>query len=119
MLGLSFRLCPAISGWGSWCARLGLGSAVTPPLLAGVWGVGAWLRVLVALRFSWLLLVVCVCGFGVSCTPPFLVWVLGCVVSCVRPVPFPPPSAEAACGVGLRGSCRCGVLSPPFLFSSG
>ena len=37
-----------------------------------------------------------------SCTPPFLVWVLGCVASCLRPVRFPPPSG--------------GVCLPPSFF---
>ena len=34
--GHEFWLCPALPGWGSWCVRLVLGSAVTPPFLPGV-----------------------------------------------------------------------------------
>ena len=67
----------------------------------------AWLRVLAALRLSWLGLVVCVCGFGVFC---------------LLRVPRLCPSCGAACGVGLCGGCRGWGLSPPvplFFFFSG
>ena len=65
MLGLEFQLRLATPCWGIWlcvcsCAR----SACTPPLLAGVCGVGvcAWARVLAALRHSWLRCwAVCIC----------------------------------------------------------
>ena len=92
MFGLGFRLCPAISGWGSWCARLGLGSAVTPPLLAGVYGVCAWIRVLAALRHSWLGFVVCVCGFGFLLHPAFSGWGVGAcgLLRAPRPCPATP-----------------------------
>ena len=108
VLGLGFRLRPASPGWGVGvcvcsCAR----SACTPPLLAGVCGVGvcAWARVSAAPRHSWLgcwgvcafLCALrlypatlgwgvrrgCVClGSGFGCAPPLLAGVLGCV--CVR-----------------------------------
>ena len=57
VLGLRSRLCPATPGWNvgvlvCFCVR----SACTPPLLAGVCGVGvcAWARVSAAPRYSWL-----------------------------------------------------------------
>ena len=86
----------------------------TPPLLAGVCGVGVcvWARVSAAPRHSWLscwavcVLVCalrlhpatpgwgvrcgCVClGFGFGCAPPLLAGVLGCVCAPVRAPPAP------------------------------
>ena len=55
--GLGIRLRPATPGWGEGvCVCLCARSACTPPLLAGVCGVGvcAWARVSAAPRHSWL-----------------------------------------------------------------
>ena len=103
LLGLWFRLHPATPGWGVGvcvcsCAR----SACTPPILAGMCGVGvcAWALVSAAPRHSWLgcrdvwVFVCalclypatpswgvrrgCVClGWGCGCAPPLLAGVLG------------------------------------------
>ena len=118
-------------------------SACTPPLLAGMCGVGvcAAARVPAARRQSWpggwavcvfmcmLCLypaipgrVMCVCGFGFRSHSAFLlVWVLGRVASCVRRTCFPPPSGGAVRGVGVCGSCCGWGLSPtlPLFFLPG
>ena len=52
-----------------WCLCLGLGSAVTPPFLAGVQGVCAWARVSALPRHFWLGLVVRALGFGFGGNP--------------------------------------------------
>ena len=109
VLGLGFQLRPATPGRGvGVCVCLCVRSACTPPLLAGVCGVGvcAWTRVSAAPRHSWqgcwgvCVLVCalrlypatpgrgvrcgCVClGLGFGCAPPLLVEVLGCVCACV------------------------------------
>ena len=110
VFGLGFQLCPATPGWAvgvcvCWCGR----SACTPPLLAGVCGVGVcvWARVSAAPSHSWLgcwgvcvlvcvLLLYpaspswgvrlgCVClGSGFGCGPPLLAGMLGCVCARVR-----------------------------------
>ena len=110
VLGLGFGLRPATPGWGVGvcvcsCAR----SVCSPPLLAGVCGVGvcAWAQVSAAPRDSWLgCLGVCVfvcplllypatpgwgvrrgcfcLGSGFGCAPPLLAGVFGCVCVCVR-----------------------------------
>ena len=109
-LGSGFRLRPATAGWGvGVCACLCALSACTPPLLAGVCGVGvcAWAR-----------------GFG--CAPPLLAGVSGCVCACVRAHLVPRHSwlGFVVCGFGVawhpslcRGSLRvvraarvCGTL---------
>ena len=57
VLGLGFLLRPATPGWGSrLCVRLCARFSCTPPLLAGLCGVGvcAWVRVSAASRHSWL-----------------------------------------------------------------
>ena len=112
VLGLWFWLRPATGGLGVVvCVPLCARSACTPPLLAGVCGVGgcAWVQVSAAPRQSspgrWgLCLLVCalrlyratpgwgvsvrfgcVCfGSGFGCAPPLLAGVLGCVCACVR-----------------------------------
>ena len=126
VLGLRFRLRPATPGWGvgvcvCWCAR----SACTPPLLAGVCGVGVcvWARVSAAPRHSWLgcwgvCVLVCAlrlypatpgwgvrCGFvclgsGFGCAPPPLAGVLGCACLCACS-PCTPPLLAGVCGVGV------------------
>ena len=98
VFGLGFRLRPATPGWGvGLCLCSCACPPCTPPLLAGVCGLGvcAWARVLAAPRHSWLgcwavcVLVCalrlhpatpgwgarcgCVClGLGFSCAPPLL-----------------------------------------------
>ena len=110
VFGLGFRLRPATPGWGvRVCVCLCARSACTPPLLAGVCGMGvcAWARVSAAPRHSWLgcrglcVLVCalrllpatlgwgvrcgCVClGSGFGCAPPLLAGVLGFVCAGVR-----------------------------------
>ena len=106
------------------CAR----SACTPPLLAGVCGVGvcAWARVLAAPCPSWLgcwgvCVFVCalclypatpgwgvrcgsVClGSGFGCAPPLPAWVSGCVCAHVRPplVPRHSTLAFVVCGFDI------------------
>ena len=115
VLGLGFRLRPVTPGWGvgvgvCLCERY----ARTPPLLAGVCGVGVcvWVGVSAVPRHSWLgcrgvPLFVCVlrlypatpdwgvrCGCvclspGLGCDPPLLAASLGCMCFCVRAPPVP------------------------------
>ena len=122
VLGLGFWLRPATPGWGVWlcvcsCARF----ACTPPLLAGVRGVGVCVlaRVSAAPRHSWLgywavcvLVCVlrlhqatpgrgarcgCVClGSGFGCAPPLLAGVLGCVCAGVG-APLAPCDSWLGC----------------------
>ena len=81
VLGLGFWLRPTAPSWGvgirvCLCAR----SACTPPLLAGVCGVGvtAWAQVSAAPRHSWLGCGGCVCLCARSaCTAPLLAGVCG------------------------------------------
>ena len=140
VLGLGFRLRPATPGWGVGvcvcsCAR----SACTPPLLAGVCGVGvcalAWVSS--APSHSWLGCwgvcvfvcplrlypatpgwgVWCGCvplGSGFSCAPPLLAGVLGCV--CARvPAPYVPRHFWLGCAAWV---CVLGPgldCAPPLL----
>ena len=136
VLGLGFWLHPATPGRGvGVCACLCARSACTPPLLAGVCGVGvcAWARVSVAPRHSllgcWGVCVFvcafrlyhaprgsvvrcgCVCwGSGLGCAPPVLAGVLGCVCGCVR-APLVPRHSWHGCAawvfvLGLRFRLR-------------
>ena len=112
VLWIRFRLRPATPGWGVgvWvcsCAR----SACTPPLLAGVCGVGvcalAWVSA--APRHSWLgCWGVCVFVCRFACTPPFLAGVCGAL----RLYPDTP-------GWGVQRGCVCFGLgfgcAPPLL----
>ena len=124
VVGLGFRLRPATSGWGvGVCVCLCARSACTPPLLAGVCGVGvcAWARVSAAPRHSWLgcwgLCVFvcaprlysatpgwgvrcgCVClGSGLGCALPLLARLLGHVCACV-PAPLVPRHSWLGCTV--------------------
>ena len=110
VLGLGFWLCTATPRWGvGMCVCLCARSSGTPPLRAGVCGVGvcAWARVSAAPRHSWpvcrgVCVFVCallrypaipgwhvrcgcVClGSGFSCAPPLLAGVLGLFSVCVR-----------------------------------
>ena len=141
VVGFGFLLRPATSGWGDeLCVCLCACSACTPPLLAGLCGVGvcAWARVPAAPHHSWLgcwvvcVLVCalrvhsatpgwgvrcgCVCfGSGFGCTPPLLAGALGCVcvlVFVLRSYPGTP-------GCGVRCGCvRLGSglgCAPPHL----
>ena len=120
--GLGVWLCPATPGRAAWvCLRLCGRSACTPPLLAGVCGVGVRVgaRVPAAPRNSWLgLLGVCVLvcelllypatpswavrcgcvclGWGSGCAPPLLAGLLGCVCVCVR-APLVPRHSWLGC----------------------
>ena len=124
VLGFRFRLRPATPGWGvGVCVCLCARSACTPPLLAGVCGVGvcASARVSAAPRHSWLgcwavcVLVYalclhpttpgwgvrcrCVClGSGFGCSPPLLAGLLGCVCARVRAPLAPSTPGNARCG---------------------
>ena len=136
VLGLGFRLRPATPSWDvGVCVCLCAGSAFTPPLLAGVCGVGgsAWAGVSAAPRHSWLggwgvCLFVCahcvypaspgwcvrcggVClGSVFGCALPLLAGVLGCVCVCVRALLVPRHSwrgcAVWVCVLGLRFRLR-------------
>ena len=126
------RLHPATPGWGvRVCVCLCACSACTPPLLAGVCGVGvcAWALISASPRHSWLgcwglcLLVrvlrlrpatpgwgvrrQCVClGSGFECALHLLAGVVGCVCAGVRA-----PLVPASPGWGVR--CE-GVFGPGF-----
>ena len=136
VLGLGFRLRPTTAGRGvGVCVCLCACSACTPPLLAGLCGVGvcAWARDSAAPRHSWpgcwgvCVLVCalrlypaipgwgvrcrCVClGSGFVCAPPLLARVLGCVCACVRSPLVPRHSwlgcAVWVCVLGLRFRLR-------------
>ena len=143
VLGLGLERRPATPGWGvGACVCLCARPACTPPLLAGVCGVGvcAWAQVWAAPRYSWLGRwgvcvfvrmsclypaipggVVCVCvGLSFVCSPVFSwlgcwgAWPLVCAASVSRHLP-----GGAACGVGVCGSCRGWGLPPPLPFFSG
>ena len=82
VLGLGSRLCPATSGWAvGVCVCSCVRSACTPPLLAGVCGVGvcAWARVSDAPRYSWqgCAVWVCVLGLGFWVRPATPGWGVG------------------------------------------
>ena len=139
VLGLGFRLRPATPGWGNGvCVCLRARSACTPPLLAGVCGVGvcAWDRVSAAPRHSWLGcwgVCVFVCALRLYPASSWLgcaVWlrVLGpgfrlrtatpgwgvcmCVCLCARSSSTPPLLA-GVCGVGVRVWAR--IVAAPRL----
>ena len=124
VVGLGSQLRPATPGLGvGVCVCLRARSACTPPLLAGVCGVGlcAWARVSAAPRHSWLrcwgLCVFvcalclypatpgwgvrcgCVClGSGFGCAPPLLAGMLGPVCACVA-APLVPRHSWLGCAV--------------------
>ena len=61
-----------------WGARVsGLGFAVTPPILAGVYSVCVWVRVLSLPRRSWLEFVVCRSWYGLCVHPAYQRWAVG------------------------------------------
>ena len=126
VLRLWFWLRPATPGWGvGVCVCLCAPSACTPPLLAGVCGVGVcvWARIVAAPRLSWLLcwgervcvraplvarhswlgcaVWVCVRGLGFRLCPASHGW--GgrvCVCLCARPC-CTPPLLAGVCGDGV------------------
>ena len=103
VLGFGFRLRPDTPGWGvGACVCLCACSACTPPLLAGVCGVGvcAWGRVSAAPRHSWLGCAVWVCVFGLEIRlhPATLGWGRGVCVSGVR-APLVPRHSCLGCAV--------------------
>ena len=126
VFGLGFRLRPATPGWGvRVCVCLCAYLVCTPPLLAGLCGVGvcAWARVLAAPPRGWLGCWVvcvfvcalllhrasagsdvrsgCVClGLRFGCAPPLLAGVLGCVCFCARS-PLVPRHSWLECEVCL------------------
>ena len=135
--GSGFQLRPASPGWAvGVCVCLCACSACTPPLLAGVCGVGvcAWARVLAAPRHSWLgCWGVCVLvfalrlypaipGWGVRrvcvffwlgfqlrpATPGWGFWVCVCWCACSS---CTPPLLAGVCVVGV--CARALVLAPP------
>ena len=138
VLGLGFRLRLATPGWGvGLCVCLLAPPACTPPLLAGVCGVGvcASARVAAAPRHSWLgcwgvcvfvgapclypatpgwgVRRGCVCfGSGLGCAPPLLAGVLGCVCVCGRPA-CNPPLLAGVCDVGVCARARISAAPRP------
>ena len=136
VLGLGFRLRPATPGWGvGVCVCLCVRSACTPPLLAGLCGVGlcVWAWVLAVPRHSWLgcwgvcVLVCalrlypatpgwgvrcgCVClGWNFGCAPPLLAEVLGCACLCARSA-CTLPLLAGSCGGGLCAWARVSAAS--------
>ena len=130
---LWLRLRPATPGWGvGVCVCLCARSASTPPLLAGLCGLGVcvWALVSAASRHSWLgsLGCVCVCEHASFCTLPLLAvvvsvsvcllglgfrlrpstpgWGVGvCVCLCVRSA-CTLPLLAAVCGVGVCAWAR-------------
>ena len=72
-----------------WCLCLGLGFAVTPPILAGVLGGCAWVRALVSPLHSWLGFVVCAVGLGLWLAPRHSWLGFWGVRGCVRAPPVP------------------------------
>ena len=86
VVGFGFRLRPATPGWGvGVCVCLCACSACTPPLLAGVCGVGvcAPARVSVAPRHSWLgCWVVCVLVCAARLHPATPGWGVRCGCAC-------------------------------------
>ena len=120
----ALRLYPATPGWGvlRGCVCLGSGlgfappflagvlrcaclcarSACTPPLQAGVCGVGVcpWARVSAVSRHSWLGCAVCLCvlGLGFRLRPTTPGWAVGvCVCLCVCSACTPPLLAGVCC----------------------
>ena len=94
-----------------WRLCLGLGFAVTPPSLAGVWGVDVCARASPAPCQSWLGYAVWVCVFGFGFwLHPAIPWI-GCwgVCVCVRAPPVPLQS-WLGCAVRLLG---CGFWLHP------
>ena len=127
-LGSGFSCVLPLLAWVLGCLRIFRArSSCTPPLLAGMCGVGvcAWAWASAAPRDSWLgcwgacvcvcplrlwpatpgwgVWCVCVClGWGFSCALPLLAGVLGCV--CVR---VPTPLVPRHSWLGCLGLCVC------------
>ena len=114
VFGFGFPLHPAIPCWRvgvcvCWCAR----SACTPPLLAGVCGVGVgvWAPVSAAPRHSWLGCAawVCVFGLGLWLRPASPGWGCGLCVCWCACSPCTPPLLAGVCGVGMGAWARVSV----------
>ena len=108
-LGISFGwvtcMARAASGPGLWTLGFlllcGACVSVTPPLLAGIFGVCVWIRVLVSPHHSWLGFVVCAVGLGLwlrFATPGWGVG--GCLCLWARSA-CTPPLLAGVCGVGV------------------
>ena len=85
-----------------WCLCLGFGFSVTPPLLAGVSGVCAWVRLLVSPHHSWLGFVVRAVGLGFWLAPRHFWLGFWGVFGCVRAPPVPRHSWR-----GVQRGCVC------------
>ena len=118
VFGLGFRLRAATPCWGvgvcvCWCAY----SSCTPPLLAGVCGLGvcAWTRVSAAPRHSWLgcwAMCVLVCALRLHPATPD--W--GAVWACVFGLGFRLRPATPGWGFGVCVCwCACCSCTPPLL----
>ena len=109
VIRLGFWLRPATPGRAvGVCVCFCAPSACTPPLLAGVCGVGAcvWARVSAAPRHSWPGFWVCICLCAhPACTPPFLVGVCGVCV-CMLGLGFRLRPASPGWCVGVS-VCLC------------
>ena len=133
-LDFGVGLRPAIAGWGFGAHVVVCALRLTPPLLAGVCGVGvcAWALSSVAPRQSWLGCLgacvfvcvprlypatpgsgvrsgcLCLCS-GCGCAPPLLAGVLGSVCVCVRPSRVLPLLA-GVCGVRVCVRARVSAV---------
>ena len=88
MLGLGFRLRPAISGWGAELFVLVCALRLYPANPG--WGVRCG----------------CMClGSGLGCAPPYLSGVFGCVCLCARSACIP-PNLAGVCGEGVCAWAR-------------
>ena len=138
VLGFGSRLRLATPGWGGWvCVCWCACSPCTPPLLAGVCGLGLcpWARFLAPPRHSWrgcwvvCVLVCalrlypaspgwgvrcgCVClGSGFGCATPLLAGVLGCAFLCAC-APCTPPPLAGVCSVGKCAWARVSAAPRP------
>ena len=118
VFGLRFRVRPATPGWGvGVCVCSCACSACTPPLLAGVFGVGvcAWAWVSAAPRLSWLgCWGVCVFVCPLRLFPATPGWGVWCVCVCVFGLGFRLRPATPGWGVGVCVcSCARSACSPP------
>ena len=95
-----------------WCLCLGLGSAVTPPFLAGVYGACGWARVSALPRHFWLGIVVRAFGVGFSGNPATPGSDVGCVCLDTGFGRGPPFLA------GVRGVCVLVPVLPALHFLS-
>ena len=106
VFGLGFWLRPATPGWAvGMCVCLCARSACTPPVVAGLCGVGVFVcgLCLYPATPGWGVRCGCVClGSGFSCAPPLLAGVLGCVCG---------GECSACTLLLLAGLCGAGVCA--------